>query len=185
MPVYDCDHTTNYIAKEIYDCDHTTNFPVAYAYDCDHTSNLLVYQNKKKFYPGTAVQGAQSGGSWGTFYANTSNSSGGWARAYIPVNLTNISNIKITYTYSKGTYTQLFIGVCSNFAAHAYEMNLNGYIKKSAEYLTGVGASNATNKTVTLNVSDLSGTYYIGIQSYSGSSVDAGITASISAIEEV
>lgn len=185
MPIYDSNGTTSTQIGKVYDSNGTTSTQIGKVYDNNGTTNSLIYEASITYFPGYTVQGAQSGGSWGSFYANTSNSNGGWARAYLTVNLTGINSLKLTCTYSYNPYTQLFIGICSNFENHAYNMQINGYIKKSVVTKTDTSEKGTTNVTATINVSDLSGTYYIGIQAYSGSSGNASVSASISAIEQV
>ena len=186
MPIYDSNGSVWSECGYVYDNNGSVYTQIGKVYDNNGTTNSLIYESNITFYPGYTVQGTQSGGDWGSFYASSTNSNGGWGRAYIAVNLTGLNSIKITCTYSCQNYAQLFIGICSNFATHAYDMQLSGYIKKSAVYKTDANtAPGETNKTVTLDVSDLSGTYYIGIQAYSGSIGNAVVSASISSIVQV
>ena len=183
MPIYDNDGTTSHEIGQLYDNNGSANAQIGKVYDNNGTANSLIYEDAVKFYPGYSVQGAQSSGSYGSFYANSSNSNGGWGRAYITVNLTGISKLKITYTYSSQTYTYLFIGVCTNWNEVPSLMKQYGYIKSSAVLKIDNTTKSATNATATLDVSGLSGNHYVGIQAYSGSVVESAVSGSISAIE--
>ena len=183
MPVYSDTGSANKEIGAVYADNGSANLQVKEIYADSGTANRLIYQSQTDFYPGQTPATAQGGGNGnmrtGNFWAETNQADGGWARAYISADLTSIRTLKISYYYTVQEYQQLFIGVCTNFATHAYEMEYYGYIKKSAVYRPANGEQTAT---ATLDVSDLTGSYYIGIQAYSGSSILAYCWGQISSI---
>lgn len=188
MPVYSDTGSANKEIGAVYADNGSANLQVKEIYADSGTANRLIYQSQTDFYPGQTPATAQGGGNGnmrtGNFWAETNQADGGWARAYISADLTPIRTLKISYYYNVQRYIQLFIGVCTNFDVHAADMNRNGYIKKSAVYYLGSEESNGmeSTATATLDVSDLSGSYYIGIQAYSGSSILAYCWGQISSI---
>lgn len=183
MPIYDNNGSANTLIGLVYDNNGSANSQIKYVYDSNGSANSLIYQSQTDFYPGQTPAYERGGGNGNTrtwdFCAEANQAEGGWARAYILADLSPIRTLRIGYYYIVQEYVQLFIGVCSAFDWLPSIMDSNGYVKKKGVWRP----TNAEQSgTVTLDVSDLSGNYYICVQVYSGSSVSAYSFGQISSI---
>ena len=189
MPIYDFTGSASVEIGKIYDYNGSVNSEIGKVYDYNGSVNSLIFSGEDQLHPGLTVQTAKNGSTAyaGGFYANSasaagSTDSGGWARAYIAIDMSKYKEITVSFTYTCQIYAFLFVGICTAWAVSPYLMNLYGQIKK-ADILKIDNTNVPQNtKTVTFNVSDLSGTMYLGIQTYSGSYSSAYSSASISSV---
>lgn len=185
MPIYDNNISgVNTEIGKIYDNNGSANTEIKEVYDNNGSVNTLIFSGEDQLHPGLTVQTATNGANAyaGSFYANSNNNSGGGARAYIAIDMSKYKEITVSFTYTCQIYAFLFVGICTAWDNNPYNMNLYGRIKR-----TGILKIDNTNvpqnaKTVTFDVSALSGTMYLGIQTYSGSSVSAYSSAIISSV---
>lgn len=190
MPIFDNDGTTNSIWKQAYDNDGALNNEWKERYDYDGTRNTRIFSNNETFSPNAPISymsGAYTSGSTG---GSSSYTGFMWtytisaAKQYystcfyyiIPINCSNWSSIDITYASS---LTNLRIGVSDNLAtANATIVtgtsvkmwDTSKWSRSVSCSATGSGYNPGTSKTVTLNLSGVSGYKYLMVYANIGQS---------------
>lgn len=188
MPIWDNNGTTSYEIGKLYDHNGTSATQTGNIYDNNGTTSSLIYSADEQIFPNgytisTEKNTTQSSlTNVGAFYANTSNSSGGAGRAYVAFNATGWDTLTVNWSYECGTYTTGVIGIMKSLPVQANGFNwwLDPPIETATQQaFIFKGNQVKKNQTTTANISSLSGTYYLYLSVYSGSSVDAYASASI------
>ena len=141
-------------------------------------ASTLLWTDEDTFVPGTTATVRGSTGSGGTFYAYANNysgsSGGGSGAAYITVNLSAYSTMKIKVTLTTvPTYGWLIFGI-ANWSAYtltSWPTVTLGYAINTIS--TTNGYSNGQVLDLSYNVAGHSGNYQIGVGAISRSSVSA------------
>ncbi len=195
MPIYDNNGTTSYEIGKVYDYDGTTSHQIGKVYDYNGTASGLIYTAETQYYPGGAVtcllsDGATCRDSGSDILAQTPNTSGCTAVAYVAVDLTDVTTLTITGFLKKSAYQYAQISLRSTPIAWA-----GGTADPAPAVLAITNADGlniqhqeATTETpvsVTLDwdVSALSGVHYVSAAAYSGSDAGADSYAQITSIK--
>ena len=168
----------------IYDNNGSANTEIGKIYDNNGSVNTLIFSGEDQLHPGLTVQTAKNGANTnvGSFYANSNNNSGGGARAYIAIDMSKYKEITVSFTYRCEIYAFLFVGICTAWDNNPYNMSIYGRIQRTGILKVDNSDLPQNAKTVTFDVSALSGTMYLGIQTYSGSGSSAYSSAIISSV---
>ena len=115
----------------------------------------------------------------GSFYANVSNGSGAGGRAYLSFTVNGYKNIVVKWTAESGSYATVMIGI-----ANSVPTNSTWYLPAESIFFNlfakGTKVSKKTTQTTTVTFNNLTGTKYVYLNVYSGSSVDAYAAGAIS-----
>lgn len=117
----------------------------------------------------------------GSFYANTSNSNGEAGMAYLAISISGYKTIKVTWAATSGQYAIVYVG----FKTSIDTTGTTWYIPsdKNSKYTFANGTSqNKSSQTTPIDCSSWSGTVYAHCHVYSGSTVSAVATSSITNI---
>ena len=206
MPIYDADDTTRYQIGNLYDADDTTRYQIGKVYDNDGTTNSLIYSAEENVLASGAsmynVRYANNGGSYScdnnTLSMNAMNIygwGGGICNCYanIPFDLTGASALSFTVNVNGHEVNRsLYVGVvktlptsdgswCPPGWVHAGANNTMRVVNAKEWSKVNV-AKSALPGTYSLDVSNLSGKYYITfcfVNHYeSNANLDAGVVFS-------
>ena len=176
MPIYDNNGTEVKEIGKLYD-DYTTEFKqIGEVWDNDGTSNTLIYKAEQTVFPGgtptTKTFQASSLTTVGSFYANTSNSNGEAGMAYLGVDVSDWDKLSVTWSASSGQYSMVYVGLKSSVATSGGTWYLPNDTNSFYTLINGTSKSQ-TSTTTNINVSSITGTYYLLCHVYSGSTRDA------------
>ncbi len=159
MPIIDYDGTTYYDINKVSDHDGTTYYQIGKVYDNDGTTSSLIYSAEE------------------TLLSTETSVSTGSAKASnigLSVDLTNYSTLYITAKTS-GTSGKhnWWVGVFkSQKTKVAYADMTSNYVKGT----TNTPSGSLSKTTITVDVSDLSGTYFVGLGVHSATNYSASGT---------
>lgn len=158
MPIYDYDGTANNEIGRVYDNDGTANHQIGKVYDNDGTANSLIYSADGNVFPDMAWTGGGANDGTVTSSSLTVELPAGQgytnSKCYTSskVDLTNYSKlIFVVSSFSgKGGNEEFSVGIDTDTTTH----NHSSYYKYLAVTKTG---------TYTLDISSVTGSYYIAI----------------------
>lgn len=170
MPSYDYNGTDSFVHKKIVDWDGTTSNVIAKGWDWNGTTSTLFYSGDGNIFPGMAWtgQGANAGtvssSSLKVILPNNSGKTNSSCRTSSKVDLTNYS--KITFVVSGFDNTgggEFSVGIDNDTSTYEHS-SFYKYLNVSK------------NGTYTLDVSGVSGSYYIAIAVWDPWSEGQGFT---------
>ena len=186
MAIFDNDGTSNHEIGKLYDNDGTSSHQIGKVYDNDGTNSYLVYSAEEAYLSSNGLGGGVTGTHLkGNLNSNTNytiptftnnkivvdcavppnNQGQSWFALTPKINLTNIKTLTFTVYWDKQSYGAfMYLGVSSSLPTGYYNNNNSpqGFFTKSSgyQYLNGNFAAGTTT-TMTVDVSSLSGSYYI------------------------
>lgn len=173
MPIYDYDGTANNEIGRVYDNDGTANHQIGKVYDNDGTANSLIYSADGNVFPdmawtgGGANDGTVTTSSLQVILPEGSSKTNSSCRTASKVDLTNYSKLTFVVSqFNKGSGSgtpQFSLGIDSDTTTHAHD-SFYKYVK-----VTKTG-------TYTLDVSGVSGSYYVAIAVWCSSVHNHGFT---------
>ena len=117
----------------------------------------------------------------GSFYANTSNSNGEAGMAYLSISISGYKKIKATWAASSGQYAIVYVGFKTSVATSGGTWYIPSDTNSKYTFANGTSVSKAS-QTSTIDCSSWTGTVYAHCHVYSGSTVSAVATSSITNI---
>ena len=179
MPIYDNDGTTNYEIGKLYDNDGTADHQIGKVYDNNGTANSLIYEAELMIYQNgvydsstggfVKYEAKNSGGfsitsTYLRIFADRYDTVGGntWVRTINPIDLTNFSTLTFT-AYRNSTHSSVTTTVGFDTSTSVAWAN--------PTYNVSVGY-NTTGVNYTLDVSNLSGNYYLHFAMMAGYAAD-------------
>lgn len=184
MAIYDSNSAGTTVTEIglLYDSNSagTTVTQIGKVYDYNGSSTTLIYSDQETVYPGaTPTTKTYGGGTASGMTVTASNTSGGYAMAWIPVYCTGWDTLTVTWKAQTGTYALVYVGLKSAIDTTSGTWYIPSTTNSDSTLATGAGVNQTTATTTNINISALTGNHYLQVHVYAGSTADAVATASI------